>query len=42
MMTTIFIAEDYNISPSNLEYEWIKLEKKTLIFSKKILLPIFG
>jgi hypothetical protein len=28
MMTTLFIAEDYNINPSNLEYEWIKLEKK--------------
>jgi hypothetical protein len=42
MMITMFIAEDYNISPSNLEYEWIKLEKKIYLKKKKSLLPIFG
>ncbi len=35
MMTTMFIAEDYNISPSNLEYERIKLEKKIYLFQKR-------
>ncbi len=35
MMTTMFIAKDYNISPSNLEYEWIKLEKSSIFFQKR-------